>query len=231
MEADQMKKNAARLALQYVDHDMVLGIGTGSTSKEFILLLSQRIADGLRVQGIATSRDTENFCKENRVPLRSIEDVSCIDLTVDGCDETDSRLRLIKGRGGALFYEKIVASISSRMVVIADETKVVEFLGQGSLPIEVSSFGVVSTCFAIKKVASQLGLKEDLCLRRDASDLFISDGGNYIVDAFFGCIPDPEFLSNALHAIPGVIEHGLFLEMAECVVVGKTDGTCEVLNR
>lgn len=230
MEALQMKRNAARQAIQYVEDGMILGMGTGSTAKEFMLLLSQKIGNGLSVQAVATSRDTEDFCKKNNIPLRSIEDVSCIDLSVDGFDEVDYRLRIIKGYGGALLREKIIANLSSRVILIGDESKIVKSLGQGMLPIEIDQFGVRATLAAIKKLAFEFGLDKKLNLRRNGSELFVSDGGNYIIDAYFGFIPDPEFISDALCAIPGVVEHGLFIDMAECAIIGMYDGKCCVLK-
>ncbi|MBY7649938.1 MAG: ribose 5-phosphate isomerase A [Candidatus Liberibacter europaeus] len=230
MEALQMKRNAAGRAMQYVENGMVLGIGTGSTSKEFMLLLSQKIADGLHIQAVATSRDTEDFCKKNHIPLRSIEDVSCIDLSIDGFDEVDSQLHIIKGYGGSLLREKIVANASSRVILIGDESKKVDFLGRGKLPIEIDPFGISATISSLQKMASDMGLKEEFTLRRNGSDLFVSDGGHYIVDAFFGFIYDPQFLSDALHAIPGVIDHGLFICMADSAIIGMSDGTCYVLK-
>ncbi|AHA28110.1 ribose-5-phosphate isomerase RpiA [Candidatus Liberibacter americanus] len=230
MESLHMKRNAARQAIQYVEDGMILGMGTGTTSKEFMLLLAQKIMDGLSVEAVATSVDTENFCKKNNIPLLSIEDVSCIDLSIDGFDEVDFRLRFIKGYGGALLREKIIANASSRVIFIGDESKISNPIGQGILPIEIDQFGIKATISALKKLAFQFGLNEKFLLRRNGSDLFVSDGGNYIIDAYFGFIPDPGFISDALYAIPGVVEHGMFIGMAECAIVGMYDGTCSILK-
>ncbi|ADR52393.1 ribose-5-phosphate isomerase A [Candidatus Liberibacter solanacearum CLso-ZC1] len=231
IDALQMKKNVARLAIQHVDDGMTLGMGTGSTSKEFMILLAEKIANGLHVQVVPSSRDTENFCKKNGILLRSIEDVSSIDLSVDGFDEIDSRLRLIKGYGGAILREKIIANASSRVIVIGDESKRVDFLGRGMLPIEVDPFGMRATISALAELASCLGLKEDFRLRRNGSELFVSDGGHHIVDAFFGFIPDPQLLSEELSNIPGVMEHGLFIDMVDCAIIGMSNGECLVLEK
>ncbi|ACT57527.1 ribose-5-phosphate isomerase RpiA [Candidatus Liberibacter asiaticus] len=231
MDALQMKRNAARRAIQYVVDGMTLGMGTGSTAKEFMILLADKIANGFRVQVIPSSRNTENFCKIHHIPLHSPEDVSSVDLSIDGFDEIDSRLRLIKGYGGALLREKIIAHAASRFIVIGDESKRVDFLGRGMLPIEIDQFGVNKTLSALKEVASCFGLNEELRLRRNGSGLFVSDGGNYIVDAFFGFIPDPQIISGELCNIPGVIEHGLFINMVDCAIIGTSDGECLVLQK
>ncbi|AKK20572.1 ribose-5-phosphate isomerase RpiA [Candidatus Liberibacter africanus] len=231
MDTLQMRRIAARLATEYVADGMTLGMGTGRTSKEFMILLSEKIANGFRVQVVPSSKDTEEFCKKNRIPLLSPEDVSSIDLSIDGFDEIDSRLRLIKGYGGALLREKIIAHSSSRFIVIGDESKKVDFLGRGMLPIEVDQFGVSKTISALKELASCFGLNEELRLRKNESGLFISDGGNYIIDAFFGFIPDPQMLSGELCSIPGVIEHGLFVDMVDCAIIGMSNGECLVLQK
>ncbi|AGA64731.1 Ribose 5-phosphate isomerase A [Liberibacter crescens BT-1] len=219
-----MKVEAARMALEYVVDDIVLGIGTGSTVEEFIHLLGEKVSRGLRIKGVATSKRTESLCHHLRIPLVSMDDIYCIDLTIDGVDEVDSELRLIKGRGGALLREKIVASVSKKMIVIADESKVVDFLGKVPLPIEIDPFGVKATSFLISDVFLRLGLHGHLKLRNNGDHVFITDGGHYIVDAFLNCIPDVELLSNELHAIPGVIDHGLFIGMTQLAIIGKASG-------
>ncbi|MEG8099140.1 ribose-5-phosphate isomerase RpiA [Candidatus Liberibacter brunswickensis] len=231
MDALQMKRNAARKAIHYVDDGMILGMGTGSTVKEFMILLAEKIASGFRIQVIPSSRDTEEFCKKHYIPLKSLEDVSFIDLSIDGFDEIDSRLRLIKGYGGALLREKIIAYSSSRFIVIGDESKRVDFLGRGMLPIEVDQFGVSKTISALKEFATCFGLNKKFILRKNGCDLFVSDGGNYIIDAFFGFIPDPQMLSGELCSIPGVIDHGLFFDMVDCAIIGMSYGECLVLNK
>ena len=225
MNAKQMKIEAARAALSYVESGMRLGIGTGSTAEEFVRLLAARIGEeGLSVIGVPTSERTAELCAELGVPLTTLEETPELDLTIDGADEIDSQLTLVKGGGGALLREKIVAAASSRMVVIADSTKVVETLGRFPLPIEVNPFGLNATRAAIAKVAAELGLEGPLALRMKDENPFITDGGHYIIDASFGRIPDPKALSNALLAIPGVVEHGLFIGLADVAVVAGAAG-------
>ena len=224
MDARQMKIKAAEAALAHVEDGMRLGIGTGSTAEEFVRLLAEKVADGLRIEGVPTSERTARLCLELGVPLKSLEELPELDLTIDGADELDAHLRLIKGGGGALLREKIVAAASHRMIVIADETKVVETLGRFPLPIEVNPFGLAATRIAIEKVASALGLTGDIVLRGAVKETFMTDGGHYILDASFGRIPDAEALSNRLHAIPGVVEHGLFINLASAAVIAGPAG-------
>ena len=203
---------------------MRLGIGTGSTADEFVRLLAEKVAEGFNVQGVPTSERTARLCVELGVPLYSLDDLPELDLTIDGADEVDGSLGLIKGGGGALLREKIVASASARMIVIADETKVVDHLGAFPLPIEVMPFGLAATRIAIEKAASRLDLSGSLDLRRSGDGPFMTDGGHYILDASFGRIPDAEALSVALNIIPGVVEHGLFIDIATLAVVASGGG-------
>ena len=166
MDAREMKIKAAEAALAHVENGMRLGIGTGSTAEEFVRLLAEKVAGGLRVEGVPTSERTARLCVELGVPLKSLDELPELDLTIDGADEVDPALRLVKGGGGALLREKIVAAASSSMIVIADETKLVETLGRFPLPIEVNPFGLVSTRMAIEKAAAKLGLTGSLVLRQ-----------------------------------------------------------------
>ncbi|HBF28085.1 ribose-5-phosphate isomerase RpiA [Rhizobium sp.] len=224
MDVRQMKIKAAEVALSYVEDGMRLGIGTGSTAEEFVRLLAEKVAGGFKVQGVPTSERTARLCVELGVPLKSLDELPELDLTIDGADELDHCLNLIKGGGGALLREKIVAAASSRMIVIADETKVVETLGAYPLPIEINGFGAVATRIALEKAASKLGLSGEMTLRRWGDEVFITDGGHQILDASFGRIPDAVALSEALHAIPGVVEHGLFIGLASLAVVAGAGG-------
>ena len=224
MDAREMKIKAAEAALAHVEDGMRLGIGTGSTAEEFVRLLAEKVAGGLRVEGVPTSERTARLCVELGVPLKSLDELPELDLTIDGADEVDGRLRLIKGGGGALLREKIVASASQRMIVIADETKVVETLGAFKLPIEVNPFGLVATRLAIEKVAARLGLSGAITLRSTGSDTFMTDGGHYILDASFGRIPDADALASSLNDIPGVVEHGLFINMASLAIIAGPAG-------
>jgi len=224
MDARQMKIKAAEAALSYVEDGMRLGIGTGSTADEFVRLLAEKIASGLKVLGVPTSERTARLCVELGVPLKSLDELPELDLTIDGADEVDGRLWLIKGAGGALLREKIVAAASARMIVIADESKVVETLGAFALPIEVNPFGQAATRIAIDKLASRLGLTGDLDLRKSGDGVYMTDGGHHIFDASFGRIPDAEALSTGLNSIPGVVEHGLFINMASLAIIAGPAG-------
>ena len=225
MNARQMKIEAARVALSHVEDGMRLGIGTGSTAEEFVRLLAARIGEEkLSVIGVPTSERTAELCRALGVKLTTLDETPELDLTIDGADEIDAWLSLIKGGGGALLREKIVAAASARMVVIADATKVVETLGRFPLPIEVNSFGLRATSRAIEKAAARLGLDGPLVLRKKGENPYITDGGHNIIDASFGRIPDPQALGDALHAIPGVVEHGLFIGLADVAIVAGADG-------
>lgn len=224
MNARTLKIEAARIALGHVTDGMRLGIGTGSTAEEFVRLLAEKVAAGMTIIGVPTSERTAALCRELGVPLSTLDETPELDLTIDGADEIDPDLTLIKGGGGALLREKIVASASASMIVIADESKMVDTLGQFPLPIEVNSFGLKSTELAIARLAGQLGLEGPLTLRMTQGEPFVTDGGHFILDASFGRIPDPRALSNGLHAVPGVVEHGLFLGLAKAAIVAGADG-------
>jgi ribose 5-phosphate isomerase A len=224
MDAREMKVKAAAAALAYVEDGMRLGIGTGSTAEEFVRLLAEKVHDGLRVKGVPTSERTARLCLELGISLMSLDELPELDLTIDGADEVDYRLNLVKGGGGALLREKIVAAASKRVIVIADESKVVETLGAFPLPIEINPFGQISTRIAIEKVAARHNLAGSLSLRKSGDDIFTTDGGHYILDASFGRIPDAEALSAELNFIPGVVEHGLFIHMASLAIIAGPAG-------
>lgn len=208
MDARQMKIEAARVALTYVESGMRLGIGTGSTAEEFVRLLAEKVASGLSIEGVPTSERTAKLCNELGVPLKSLDELPELDLAIDGADEVDGALTLIKGGGGALLREKIVAASTARMIVIADESKIVQTLGAFPLPIEVNPFGLASTRILIEKAASRLGLSGAFNLRRAGDNSFVTDGGHFILDASFGRIPDAEALSNELNSIPELSNTG-----------------------
>lgn len=224
MDARQLKIEAAREALTHVADGMKLGIGTGSTAEEFVRLLAVKVGEGMTVIGVPTSERTARLCSELGVPLSTLDETPRLDLTIDGADEVDPELSLVKGGGGALLREKIVAAASARMIVIADASKLVDTLGRFPLPIEVNPFGLRATEIAIGEAAARLGLDGPLTLRMTNGEPFVTDGGHFIIDASFGRIPDTRALSDALHAIPGVVEHGLFLELADAAVVADADG-------
>ena len=219
-----LKMQAAEAALERVEDGMRLGIGTGSTAEAFIRLLAERVENGLSIVGVTTSERSEALCRELAIPTATLEAVPQLDLTVDGADELDAQLRLIKGGGGALLREKIVAAASERMLVIADASKQVDVLGAFPLPIEINGFGLMATYLAIQKAVQAMGLAPDMTLRRVGDEPFITDSGHLILDASFGRIPDPEALSAALHSVPGVVEHGLFLGLASEAILASADG-------
>ncbi len=224
MDAREMKIKAAAAALEHVENGMKLGIGTGSTAEEFVRLLAEKVSGGMKVEGVPTSERTARLCLELGIPLRSLDELPELDLTIDGADELDPHLTLIKGGGGALLREKIVACASTRMIVIADETKQVDVLGAFPLPIEINPFGQVATRLAVERAAFRLGLTGEMKLRAAGEDLFYTDGGHLILDASFGRIPDAEALSRELAAIPGVVEHGLFINIASLAIIAGPAG-------
>ena len=231
MDARELKIAAAQAALEHVEDGMRLGIGTGSTADEFVRLLAEKVAAGFNVQGVPTSERTARLCVELGVPLYSLDDLPELDLTIDGADEVDGALGLIKGGGGALLREKIVAAASTKMIVIADETKLVETLGKFPLPIEIAPFGLGATRLAVERLASRLGLSGDIVQRPGRDEPFVTDGGHFILDASFGRIPDAEALAKGLVAIPGVVEHGLFLNMADAAIIASQSGARTLLAK
>lgn len=227
----KLKIEAAAKALDYVKDGMRLGIGTGSTTNEFIKLLAAQVSNGLRICAVPTSGQSHELCSQLHIPLATLEDVPELDLTIDGADEIGPNLSLIKGRGGALLWEKIVAAASKKMLVIADETKLVDKLGAFPLPIEVNQFGLTATHNAIEKAAHSLGLQGAITLRHTNNKPYITDGGHFILDAQFKVIDQPKILSDALVNIPGVVEHGMFLNMASNAIIASHDGRVIVLSR
>ncbi|HEY4344955.1 MAG TPA: ribose-5-phosphate isomerase RpiA [Parvibaculum sp.] len=223
--ADNQKQAAARRALDFVENGMKLGIGTGSTAEEFVKLLAERVAGGLSVIGVPTSERTLALALKLGVPMSNLDDTPHLDLTIDGADEFDAQLRLVKGGGGALLREKIVATSSDRMIVIADASKVVTTLGAFPLPIEVIPFGAVSTAASIAKLASAHGCQGKIARRCDSyGEPFFTDSNNFIFDCSFGRIPDPDGLARELNLIPGVVETGLFIGIAKLALVGTPTG-------
>jgi ribose 5-phosphate isomerase A len=222
--ADELRRRAAEAALSAVEPGMKLGLGTGRTAEHFVRLLSARVKDGLDVVGVPTSERTADLARAGGIRLATLDEEPALDLTVDGADEVDRSLRLIKGGGGALLREKIVAAASRRMVVIVDAGKLVEVLGAFPLPIEVIPFGLAPTTRAIEATAANLGLSGPIGLRTVENVPFRSDSGHFILDAAFGRIEDPAALAEALAVIPGVVEHGLFLNLATAVIVAHANG-------
>ena len=231
--ADQ-KALAAAAALDFVESGMILGLGSGSTAELFVAQLGEAIKSGAleQIQGVPTSESTAALAREVGVPLIPVDQASRIDLTVDGADEVDGRFRLIKGGGGCLLREKIIANASDLMVVLVDETKLVTDLGAYPLPVEVDPFAFTITAKKIFDALRQAGVKSpDINLRRkgDGPQPFLTDGGNYILDCACRRLPDPEEAADNLSAIPGVVEHGLFIDLARVLIVGE-DGGARVME-
>ena len=222
---DQLKRQAAAQALEHVQDGMKLGLGTGSTARHFVDLLGQRVAGGLHVVGVPTSEATRAQAEACKIPLTTLDDVDRLDLTVDGADELNGALNLIKGGGGALLREKIVAAASDRMIVIADDTKSVDVLGRFPLPVEVIPFGLAATQRAMLAAFAQSGVSGQMGLRKGGDGhVFVTDGGHWIVDAHLGRIPDAPGLAGLLSLIPGVVEHGLFIGLATTAILAGAQG-------
>lgn len=230
MSSDDPKTRAAAAALDLVEPGMRLGLGTGSTAARFVALLGEKVAAGLKIVGVPTSEATDAQARSLDIPLTTLEETPELDLVIDGADEVDGALRLIKGGGGALLREKIVAASAPRMVVIADVSKKVTTLGQFPLPVEVVPFGLGSTQIRLERACAALGLAGAVTLRRRNGAPFVTDGGHYILDCAFGALPDPEALAARLASVPGVVEHGLFIGLASIALIAGPDGV-ETLRR
>ncbi|MGE0023859.1 MAG: ribose-5-phosphate isomerase RpiA [Hyphomicrobium sp.] len=229
MSAHDFKAAAARHALGFVAPRMRLGLGTGSTAAIFVELLGAEVRKGLSVLCVPTSEQTRVLADRLGIPLTTLDETPLLDLTIDGADEVDGELRLIKGGGGALLREKIVATASDRMIVIADASKKVDKLGAFPLPVEVVPFGVTATRNMIEMLAADSGCHGDIVLRLAADgNPFVTDGGNLIFDCAFGAIDDPESLDEALKFIPGVVENGLFLGIADAAIIGGPEGVAVI---
>jgi len=225
MDIEALKRQAAAVAVDWVRPGMRLGLGTGSTARHFVELLAERVRAGLDVVGVPTSETTRADAERLGVPLTTLDDTPELDLTVDGADEIAPDLSLIKGGGGALLREKIVAAASARMVVIADEAKWVATLGRFPLPIEVVPFGFKATQRAIEAAAAAAGAPGRTVLRKDkGGHAFVTDSGHWILDAALGRIPDPQKLAGLLSPIPGVVEHGLFIGLAQAAILAGPAG-------
>jgi len=225
MNADDLKKQAAARALELVRPGMRLGLGTGSTAKHFVDLLGVKVASGLDILCVATSEVTQAQAVSLGIPMSTLDETPALDLTVDGADELDPQLRLIKGGGAALLREKIVAAASARMIVIADDGKLVQTLGRYPLPIEVVPFGLEATRRAVAEAIAAFGAAGALSLRQRADGTtLVTDGGHFILDAHLGAIERPELLAQALNAVPGVMEHGLFIGLAAGAILAGADG-------
>ena len=225
MDIDAQKRAAAARAIDFVRPGMRLGLGTGSTARHFVELLGERVRAGLDVMAVATSEATRLDAERCGVPLTTLDDTPALDLTVDGADEIAPDLSLIKGGGGALLREKIVAQASARMVVIADESKWVATLGRFPLPIEVEPFGLGATRRAVELACAEAGAPGPAVLRRGKDGhAFVTDGGHWLLDAALQRIADPKALAERLSPIAGVVEHGLFIGLAQTAILAGDTG-------
>jgi ribose 5-phosphate isomerase A len=230
MSADTWKLQAAERALEFVQPGMKLGLGTGSTAAKFVDLLGAKVKAGLDVIGVPTSEVTRAQAAALGIRLTTLDEQPHLDLTIDGADEVDDTLQLIKGGGGALLREKIVAAASDKMIVIADVSKRVRTLGAFPLPIEVVRFGFASTRNMVEVLSADAGCSGTITLRTGADGQpFVTDSGNYILDCAFGRIDEPDALDEALKIIPGVVENGLFLGLADVAIIAGPGGV-EVLE-
>jgi len=214
-----MKRLAAEKACDCIEDGMILGLGTGSTVDYALRKIGKMVNKGIKIKGIPTSFRTKKIANEEKIPLTSFEENPEIDLTIDGADEVDSELRLIKGGGGALTREKMIAYYSKKVIIIIDETKVVKMLGiDFSLPVEVVKFGWTLT----KEKLKEFNCNVDL--RKIMNNPYITDNSNYILDCEFDRIKEPEQLEIDINNIPGVVENGLFIGLADEVIVGSKQG-------
>jgi ribose 5-phosphate isomerase A len=225
MDIEAQKRQAAAVAVEWVRPGMRLGLGTGSTAKHFVELLAERVHAGLNVIGVPTSEATRALAEQVGVPLTTLDDTPELDMTVDGADEIGPDLSLIKGGGGALLREKIVAAASARMVVIADQSKWVPVLGHFPLPVEVMPFGLAATRRAVEAACAAAGCPGPTEVRKGKDGhAFVTDGGHWILDARLERIANPAVLAAKLAQIPGVVEHGLFIGMAQAAILAGPAG-------
>jgi ribose 5-phosphate isomerase A len=222
---EKEKKHAAECCLEYLRDGMTIGLGTGTTASYFIAGVGRRVAQGLQIRAIPTSLRTETLARKLGIPLTDFGEVKSLDLTVDGADEVDIQLNLIKGGGGALLREKIVASASNRLIIIGDSRKFVDRLGTFPLPVEVIRFGWQLTAERIAALGAEVQLRSNT-----AGQPFLTVENNYILDCSFGAIEDAPELAREIRRITGAVEHGLFIEMASELVLGSGEGT-EVITR
>jgi len=223
MDQDREKQDVARAALTFIQSGQIVGLGSGSTSTFFIQYLGEKVREGLQIKGVPTSIRVQQLAEKCGIPLVSLDQVNTIDVDVDGADEFDPKLQLIKGGGGALLREKIIASVSKKFVVVADSSKQVPVLGKFPLPVEVIPFAET----VLTRRISELGAKVTLRTAQNGS-IYKTDEGHHILDCHFGKIPDPDALALTLSCMPGVVEHGLFINMANVVLLAKDNQVIEL---
>jgi ribose 5-phosphate isomerase A len=225
MDVEAQKRAASARALEFVRPGMRVGLGTGTTAKHFVDLLGERVAAGLNIVAVPTSEATRAQADRLGIALSTLDQTPELDLTIDGADEIAPDLTLIKGGGGALLREKIVATASARMIVIADESKYVAVLGRFPLPIEIVPFGAAATHHAVDTAIAAAGCAGPAVLRKGKDQqVFVTDSGHWIVDAHLQRIPEPRELAARLCAVPGVMEQGLFIDIAQTVILAGSEG-------
>lgn len=227
LSQDQIKHLVARQAAQLVQNNMTVGIGSGTTIYWLIMELGKRVKSGLFFRAIPTSKKTAALAAQQNIPLAELNEVNIIDITIDGADEIDPQLQMIKGGGGALLQEKMVAAASRELFILADHTKLVKQLGEFPLPLDVIPFGwkqVQRHIFETFQVQATLRVQED-------GKPFVTDHGNYILDCHFHTIEQPDVLTYELNAIPGVADNGLFVNMADLALIGYPDGRTETMHK
>lgn len=223
MANESEKELAGRAAAKLVSDGQVVGLGTGSTAYFAVVALGERVKAGLKIVGIPTSIATADLARKVGIPLTTLDEHPEIDITIDGADEIDPRLNLIKGGGGALLREKVVASVTKKMVVVADSGKLVPALGRFPLPVEIIPFARA----VVERKLTSLGATPKLRLKSDGQP-YITDNGNHILDASFGRISDPPAVARTLSETPGVVEHGLFIGLAKLAIVGQGNTAAEI---
>ena len=219
------KKLTGEKVAEHIKDGMIIGLGTGSTAYYAIKKVGEMVRNGLKVKAVPTSKETAQLAAEEGIELVELADVKSLDLTIDGADEVDPKFNLIKGGGGALLREKIVASATDKLIIVVDESKLVEHLGAFPLPVEITPFSWQYTQQLIEK----FGCSSEI--RKEDGEIFVTDNNNYILDCNFGKIEDPGKVTLELNKLPGVVENGIFAEMAEIVVVGYNNGQIKVLEK
>src|SRR5882724_3259316 len=226
MNLDREKRAAARASLRFINDGDIVGLGTGSTVYYTLQFLAERVHQGLKILGIATSKQTEKIATDLGIPLTTLDEHQNIDVDIDGADEIDPNLALIKGGGGAFLREKIVASAAKKLIIIGDSTKQVSVLGKVPLPVEIVPFAQALVAKEIKVLGASVRVREG-----NHAGPFVTDEGHHILDCDFGRIADPHGLERQLEEIPGVVGHGLFIGMADVVLIGKGDTVIELHAR